>query len=443
MFYFWFRKEGVIMRRFLKSMFLPLGLVLIISLFVGCAEESPTSSIQFSAELEGISRDKILFSGETFGGHYFIYITNADGTKLTKLLDIEVGKIGTERHQVCATLSPDKSCVAFFSLDNYLSVVNINNGEVTKLVEAPQIQEKGKLVTRYIAWSPDGRRIAYTSNRDLYVVNADGSDNRKLAEPNSGKWKGEILEDQPRRITWSPDGDYVIFDDFQMPYFWVGYDVLSECRSVYTVNISTAEISQLPGLIWEIWEQTSDLTKALVRTGSDDWSVINIDGGVQEGFELPEEATVCKWSPDGSIIACEMLTDSVWNEEESKFTHIYKLWTVNAVNGETITVVDEIEDLLGSLSWSPEGDILACGVGKNRQLGIVDVATGEKIEEGEIEGVRDILWSPDGKHIAYTNWKEIFIVRRSLSHGFCVYPELEPAENEETLSWISLKAWLR
>jgi WD40 repeat protein len=227
-----------------------------------------------------------------------------------------------------------------------------------------------------------------------------------------------------------------------MPYSWVGYDILSECRSIYTVNISTAEISQLPRLIWEIWEQTPDLTKALVRTGSNDWSVINIDGGVQEGFELPEEATVCKWSPDGSIIACGMLTDSVWNEEESKFTHMYKLWTVDAVNGETITVVDEIEDLLGSLAWSPEGDILACGVGKNRQLGIVDVATGEKIE-GEIEGVRDILWSPDGKHIAYTNWKEIFIVSGSLSHGFCVYPKLEPAENEETLSWISLKAWLR
>ena len=36
------------------------------------------------------------------------------------------------------------------------------------------------------AWSPDGRRIAFVSNRDgsyeVYVMNADGSGQRRLAQ---------------------------------------------------------------------------------------------------------------------------------------------------------------------------------------------------------------------------------------------------------------------
>ena len=37
-----------------------------------------------------------------------------------------------------------------------------------------------------LAWSPDGRRIAFVSNRDgsygIYVMNADGSGQRRLAQ---------------------------------------------------------------------------------------------------------------------------------------------------------------------------------------------------------------------------------------------------------------------
>ena len=54
-------------------------------------------------------------------------------------------------------------------------------------------------------WSPDGRRIAFRSDRegdyDLFVVNSDGSGLRRLTE-NSAR------ETVP---SWSPDGRSIVF----------------------------------------------------------------------------------------------------------------------------------------------------------------------------------------------------------------------------------------
>jgi Tol biopolymer transport system component len=62
-------------------------------------------------------------------------------------------------------------------------------------------------VGRRIDWSPDGRKIAYSSSAiagnhgDFYVMIADGSGVRNLTRSAAGEWG----------LTWSPDGRRIAF----------------------------------------------------------------------------------------------------------------------------------------------------------------------------------------------------------------------------------------
>ena len=88
------------------------------------------------------------------------------------------------------------------------------------------------------AWSPDGRRIAFTSSRDgdpaIYVMNANGSEVMQLTDNSAGDYEP----------AWSPDGKRIAFTSFRSWY--VGIYVMNADGSGVTrlTNNDVSDVNQ-------------------------------------------------------------------------------------------------------------------------------------------------------------------------------------------------------
>lgn len=367
--------------KFFHAVILLLELILLVGLFAGCGGASTTPE-KFPSELEAISEDKILFAAG-LQGHSFLYAINLDGTKLTELADINATNLW------CGfDLSPDRNQLAFFSPDNYLCVLSIDDGGVAKIIEAPQGNSEG-----YIAWAYDGARIAYTTNGDLYLVHSDGSNSKELARHRRGHYRdGKVIEDQIRHLLWSADGNNILFDDFRAPLILQFSPQDDINRSICSVNIRTGETQVLH-------------SKGKIRgPGPDEGKVVI--SGVDVKLDDKEETGEFLMNDNGAVIS---------------------RWWLGETN-----------------KWSPDGTALAY-VSRFGELCVkrdVDV-TGELLAKDIKAGIKDIssfIWSPDGQHIAYAYHNEIYIVRTDLSHRFFV--GRYELKGEETEQHIELIAWL-
>ena len=145
---------------------------------------------------------------------YDLYTVNRDGTAQARLTDYDV-------YTAEAVLSPDGRTIVFTSLkdgDLDIYTMNVDGSNVRQLTNTVGY-DGGPW------WSPDGKRIVYRANhpqdsteirqyRDLldqhlvkpskveiFVMNADGSDNRQVTALGGANFGP----------SWSPDGERIIF----------------------------------------------------------------------------------------------------------------------------------------------------------------------------------------------------------------------------------------
>jgi TolB protein len=214
------------------------------------------------------------------------------------------------------------------------------------------------------SWSPDGTKVAYVEDREVHVVDADGSGDRRLT-----------VGFDP---AWSPDGSRIAFarsmagDDTDL--FLIGAD-----GSGLTHVTRGPDWDRAPG-----WSPAGDLLAFQSgRSGRDSIYVVKPDGSglrrLTRGYGVAPA-----WSPDGRKIAFGRNGD-VWlmNPDGSAARNVTR--TRSAAKAETYPAWQRVRVVNGRITGTRFADYLAGGPEPNTISG----AAGNDLVAGG--GGRDVL----------------------------------------------------
>ena len=188
------------------------------------------------------------------------------------------------------------------------------------------------------AVSPNGQRIVFHSNRgggtDIYMMNVDGGDVIRLTNLTA-------LGPSAHFANWSPDGQQVVFNSFVQP------------RDIYVINTDGTGLTNLTN------HPSDDLRADWSPDGRTIAFVSNRDGNQEIYLMMPDGTEPVRltftagadanpdWSPNGRLIAFESNRDG--NSE------------IYVMNGDGTEPVRLTEDsaLDTKPSWSPDGKKIA------------------------------------------------------------------------------------
>jgi Tol biopolymer transport system component len=259
---------------------------------------------------------RIAFMSER-DGNFEIYAMNADGSGQTRLT-------ANAAEDSDPAWSPDGTRIAFTSErdGNQIYTMNADGSGQTRLTNNGGSEP---------AWSPDGTRIAFASNRDgnleIYAMNADGSGQTRLTTA--------AAED--RVPAWSPDGTRIAFmsrRDGNAEIYVMNADGSGQMRL-------TTNSRDDSGPAWS--EDGQRIAFASRRDGNAQIYVMNADGSGQT--RLTANAAMDRdpaWSPDGTGIA-------FWSDRDGNG----EIYGMNADgSGQTRLTANDADDYLPA--WGPE-----------------------------------------------------------------------------------------
>ncbi len=212
-------------------------------------------------------------------------------------------------------------------------------------------------------WSPDGSRIAFRAGGGIRVMNADGTDVRRLAARTS---------DLSDTFSWAPDGAHIAF--------------ISAGRHGSEIDVADADGTHIrtlrsptpPFAYTQLaWSPDGSTIALLVGSGhSTNISLMDADGkhlvplsSIQAGRPV--------WSPDGSKISIEG-ADGVY--------------VIDVADGTTDHVTGSGT---GAVSWSPDGSTI--GIFDGGDIVVMNANGTDRIRlAGTGAQERSPMWQPSG-----------------------------------------------
>jgi Tol biopolymer transport system component len=219
------------------------------------------------------------------------------------------------------------------NFESEVYTINVDGSGEKRLTDSPGLDA-------FPAWSPDGERIAFATDRDgnweLYVMEADGAEQRRLTN---------TPEDESSPA-WSPDGEKIAYVT----------DVFEGNETIRVMNADGSGRKRLADGNWPSWSPDGERIVYTVYSASEAGRlfVMNSDGSEQRwlggsllqrlsGIADGEEPA---WSPDGEKIAFAYERDG-------------EIYTMNVDGSGRTRLTDTPGYDHWPPTWSPDGTRIA------------------------------------------------------------------------------------